>query len=297
MGRRHRLQERAFCAFRLVGLIEPSAIGRAVTQAADTALERALKRDRLLVMVGLFVVVLLAAIYTVLGIGMSMSAITMTKMAIEMPGMMMATSDWTPRYVLLIFLMWWVMMIAMMVPSAAPTVLLYANIARKNKRAEKPYASTSVFLSGYLIMWGCFSLAATFLQWSFVSIGQMSGMMEITYTPVAAALLFAAGLYQVSPLKRACLRHCQHPLIFFMHNWKPGSLGALRMGMQHGWFCLGCCWALMALLFIGGIMNLLWIAALAVFVGLEKLAANRPWLTKLSAVTLVAASVAMAFSQ
>jgi len=268
-----------------------------VASAADTALERALKRDRLLVMVGLFVVVLLATIYTVLGIGMSMSAITMTKMAIEMPGMMMVTADWTPRYVLLVFLMWWVMMAAMMVPSAAPTVLLYANLVRKNKRADKPYASTSIFLSGYLFIWGCFSLAATMLQWSLVSIGQMSGMMEITYTPVAAVLLLAAGLYQVSPIKQACLRHCQHPLIFFMHNWKSGNSGALRMGIQNGWFCLGCCWALMALLFVGGVMNLLWIAAVALFVGLEKLAANRPWLTKLSSVALVAASVTVAFTQ
>ena len=121
--------------------------------------------------------------------------------------------------------------------------------------------------------------------------------MEITYTPVAAVLLLAAGLYQVSPIKQACLRHCQHPLIFFMHNWKSGNSGALRMGIQNGWFCLGCCWALMALLFVGGIMNLLWIAAVALFVGLEKLAANRPWLTKLSSVALVGASVTVAFTQ
>lgn len=260
---------------------------------AGTALERSLKRDRHIVMAGLAVVVVLSAIYTVLGVGMPMSAISMTRMAIEMPGMMMASAEWTPGYAFLVFLMWWVMMIAMMVPSAAAMVLLYANLVRKNKKADRPYASVTVFLSGYLIVWGGFSLFATALQWSLVSIGQMSGMMEVTYAPVAAALLVAAGLYQVSPLKQACLRHCQNPVIFFMHNWKYGTLGALRMGIQNGWFCLGCCWVLMALLFVGGVMNLLWIAAIALFVGLEKLAADRPWLSRLSSIVLISGGLVL----
>ncbi|MEW9922545.1 DUF2182 domain-containing protein, partial [Marimonas sp. MJW-29] len=136
----------------------------------------------------------------------------MTQMAIEMPGMMMAPVEWTPGYTLMIFIMWWVMMIAMMVPSAAPTVLFYAALARKNNNSNKPYAAVSIFLSGYLLVWGLFSLAATAGQWSLVSIGQMSGMMELTQAPLAGALLLAAGLYQVSPLKQACLRHCQHPV-------------------------------------------------------------------------------------
>jgi predicted metal-binding membrane protein len=246
------------------------------------------------VIVGLGAVVALAVAYTVLGIGMPMSAVTMTAMAIEMPGMMMASADWTPQYAFLVFLMWWIMMIAMMVPSAAPTVLFYASLARKNNKAEKPYAAASVFLLGYLIVWGVFSLVSTVLQWSLVTIGQMSGMMEITSVPVAAGLLIVAGLYQISPLKQACLRHCQHPLVFFMHNWKSGTSGALRMGMHNGWFCLGCCWILMGLLFVGGVMNLLWIAALAFFVGLEKLAAGLPWLSKLSSVALIVGGMALA---
>ncbi|WP_176828002.1 DUF2182 domain-containing protein [Ruegeria marina] len=250
-------------------------------------MDRILKRDRLIVAVGLALVVVLAAVYTVMGAGMPMSAITMTQMAIEMPGMMMASTDWTPRYGLLVFLMWWVMMIAMMVPSAAPTVLLYTGLVRKNKNTERPYASVSVFLSGYLIVWGAFSFGATVLQWALVSIGHLSGMMELTKAPVAGMLMMAAGIYQVSSLKQACLRHCQHPLIFFMHNWKSGTYGALRMGMQNGYFCLGCCWVLMALLFVGGVMNLLWIAALALFVGFEKLAVDRPWLTKISSIALI----------
>nr|WP_302477866.1 DUF2182 domain-containing protein [Ruegeria arenilitoris] len=192
--------------------------------------------------------------------------------------------------------MWWVMMIAMMVPSAAPTVLFYAALARKNKNANKPYAAVSIFLAGYLLVWGFFSLVSTVVQWSLVSIGQMSGMMEITQAPLAGALLVLAGLYQVSPLKQACLRHCQHPVIFFMHNWKSGGWGALRMGMQNGWFCLGCCWVLMALLFVGGVMNLLWIAALAIFVGIEKLATGLPWLSMLSAVALILGGLALALA-
>lgn len=267
-----------------------------MTKANGTALERSLKRDRLIVIGGLSVVVALASIYTVLGVGMSMSAITMTQMAIEMPGMMMAPFDWTPGYMLMVFLMWWVMMIAMMVPSAAPTVLFYAALERKNKNSNKTYAAVSIFLSGYLLVWGLFSLAATAVQWSLVSIGQMSGMMEITQKPLAGALLLAAGLYQVSPLKQACLRHCQHPVMFFMHNWKSGRLGALRMGMQNGWFCLGCCWVLMALLFVGGVMNLLWIASLAIFVGMEKLATGLPRLSMLSTVALILGGLTLAFS-
>jgi len=264
---------------------------------ATTSLERTLRRDRLIVIVSLVSVVAFAAVYTVLGIGMSMSAATMTRMAITMPGMAMASADWTPQYALLVFLMWWVMMIAMMVPSAAPTVLLYANLARKGKEANKPYAPAYVFLLGYLVVWAGFSLAATLLQWLLVSVGQISGMMEITHAPLAAALLVAAGLYQLSPLKQACLRHCQHPLMFLMNNWKPGNIGAFRMGMQNGFFCLGCCWVLMALLFVGGVMNLLWIAGLAIFVGVEKLAGNHKWIMALSSLLLVAAGLAVAIDR
>jgi predicted metal-binding membrane protein len=252
-----------------------------------TTLEQALSRDRLIVMIGLGAVVGLSAFYTVMGFGMSMSAVEMTWMALKMPGMEMASMSWTASHALLIFLMWWLMMIAMMVPSAAPTVLLYARLVRERKRTRAPYGAASAFLAGYLIVWAVFSLGAMALQWSFVAAGSMSGMMELTYRPLAAALLIGGGLYQLSPLKNACLRHCQHPLVFLMHNWKPGMAGALRMGIRNGWFCLGCCWVLMALLFVGGIMNLLWIAGLAIFVGMEKLAADRPWLTKISALALL----------
>lgn len=265
-----------------------------MTPADATILEGTLRRDRLILSAGLVVVVALAALYTVLGIGMSMSAISMTRMAIEMPGMMMAPGDWTPTYAVLVFFMWWIMMIAMMVPSVAPTVLLYARLVRGNEMKERPYAPVSAFLAGYLVVWAGFSLAATAAQWSLVSLGKMSGMMELTYPPIAVALLATAGVYQVSPLKHACLHHCKHPLFFLMQNLKPGSVGALRMGLQNGFYCLGCCWILMALLFVGGIMNLFWIAALALFVGLEKLTAHSLWLTRISGTALIAAGLVVA---
>lgn len=256
-----------------------------------TALERVLRRDRLIVMAGLATIVVVAVAYTVAGVGMPMSALTMTQMAVEMPGMMMAPAAWTPAHALLIALMWWVMMIAMMVPSAAPTVMLYASLVRRSRKPRSPYGAASVFLAGYLIVWAGFSLVATGVQWALVSTGWMNGMMEVTPVPLAAGLLVAAGLYQVSPLKQACLRYCQHPLTFILHNWLRGHAGALRMGLRHGVFCLGCCWVLMVLLFVGGVMNLLWIAGLALYVAAERLGPRRPWLTRSSAAVLVAAGL------
>ncbi len=261
---------------------------------AATPLEAVFKRDRLIVMAGLAVVVLVAAWYTVAGIGMSMSALTMTRMAIEMPGMMMAMAEWSLPYAVLVFLMWWVMMVAMMVPSAAPAILIYAGAARKDKGVDRPLLATTAFLAGYLAAWAGFSVVATSLQWGLERIGVVTGMMGIGSPLMAGLVLIAAGLYQLTPLKQACLRHCQHPLFFLMHHWKPGTGGAFRMGIEHGGYCLGCCWFLMALLFVGGIMNLLWIAGLAVLVGIEKAAAGRPRVTTLTGAALTVAGVWMA---
>jgi len=244
-----------------------------------TPLERLLRRDRWIVLAGIGAVVLLAAVYTVAGVGMEMSALTMTRMAIEMPGMAMMPAQWSPGYALAVFLMWWVMMVAMMVPSAAPAILLYATGARKRAGGRAPYGTTAGFVLGYLAVWGAFSAVATALQWGLATAGAVTGMMQLASGAVAGAVLIAAGLYQLTPLKAACLKHCQHPLLFLLHHWRPGAAGAFRMGLEHGAFCLGCCWFLMALLFVGGIMNLIWIAGLALYVGLEKVAADRRWVT------------------
>jgi predicted metal-binding membrane protein len=253
---------------------------------ATSRLEQILRRDRLLVLLALAAVVVLAAAYTVAGIGMDMSALTMTRMAIEMPGMMMQPAQWSAGYAAVMFLMWWVMMIAMMVPSATPAILLYASVARKQPNHPAPFLATFIFLSGYLVAWAFFSLVATALQWALEKAGIITGMMEIGAPVFAGSILMAAGLYQLTPLKQACLRHCQHPVLFVMHHWRPGRTGAFEMGLRHGVHCLGCCWLLMALLFVGGVMNLLWIAGIAIYVGVEKLAGRWRLLPDVAALVL-----------
>lgn len=260
------------------------------------SLEAMLRRDRLLVAAGLTLVVLLAAFYTAAGVGMNMSALTMTRMAVAMPGMAMQPAAWSAGYALVVFLMWWVMMIAMMVPSAAPMVLIHAAIGRRQETAGRSLAATTLFLGGYLVVWALFSVAATALQWLLQSLGVVTGMMEIASPAIAGGVLIAAGLYQFTPLKQACLKHCQHPLMFIAHHWRPGPGGAFRMGAVHGGYCLGCCWFLMAVLFVGGIMNLIWIAGIAIYVGVEKFTAGHRWLPAVTGSAMTAAGIGLLVS-
>lgn len=190
----------------------------------------------------------------------------------DMAGMSMAPvlEPWTPRDAALMFAMWWVMMVGMMLPGAAPMTLTFATVNRRRRERGSPYVPTALFVAGYFLAWAAFSLAATAAQWALERAALMTPMMRIS-SPLLGALLFvAAGLYQLTPLKHACLRRCRTPLSFVLQHWRDGTGGALRMGAEHGGFCLGCCALLMALLFAGGIMNLLWVAAIAVFVLLEK---------------------------
>jgi predicted metal-binding membrane protein len=185
----------------------------------------------------------------------------------------MATpARWDLGYASLMVSMWWVMMIAMMVPSAAPMILLYAAVARRQReKGADVFLPTGVFAWGYVAVWGFFSVIAAALQWGFEAAGVLAPMMmNSTSVLFAAAILVAAGLYQITPAKQACLRHCRGPISFLVGRWRPGRWGAFRMGAEHGAYCLGCCWALMTLLFFGGVMNLYWIAGLAVMVLLEK---------------------------
>jgi predicted metal-binding membrane protein len=255
-------------------------------------LESMLKRDRMVVMISLALVVVVAAAYTLAGVGMNMSALTMTRMAIEMPGMAMQPVGWTAVYALVVFLMWCVMMVAMMLPSATPLVLIHAAMGRKHEKA-RPLGATAFFVTGYLTVWMAFSLVATAAQWGLESLGIVTGMMELASPVIAGLVLISAGLYQLTPLKGACLKHCQHPLTFIIQHWRPGKAGAFRMGLVHGSYCLGCCLFLMALLFVGGIMNLIWIAGIAVYVGIEKFAVGHRWLTIATGVTLTAAGLLM----
>jgi predicted metal-binding membrane protein len=243
-------------------------------RAPGGAVESLLRRDGLIVAGAMSVLVLIAALYTVFGLGMNMSAIEMTRMAgrVGEPMAMAMQPRWTAGYALLVFLMWWVMMIAMMTPSASPFVLLFAAVKRTGPEADRAALHSGLLLAGYLAGWAAFSAAATLVQWTAESAGLASGaMMTLDGRWLAALVLIAAGLYQFTPVKSACLRHCRAPGQFLAEHRRPGAWGAFRMGTEHGAYCLGCCWALMALLFVGGIMNLVWIAGLTVYVLIEKL--------------------------
>lgn len=198
----------------------------------------------------------------------------------------------TPHYLAFTVAMWVVMMIGMMVPSAAPTVLLFDRISR-NPPNNGSSARTASFLSGYLVVWGAFSIVATLVQIELISLGWIDDMGVTTGHMGAAALLLAVGIYQWLPAKRACLAHCQSPVDFLVREYRPGHAGALRMGMRHGLYCLGCCWALMLLLFVGGVMNLLLVAAIAGLVFAEKVIARGRWLRELIGAGAILGAVAL----
>jgi len=185
-----------------------------------------------------------------------------------------------------------VMMVAMMLPSAAPMVLLFAAISRKQREAGKPFVPTVIFLAGYLAVWGLFSVLATGAQWGLEAAG-FAPMTSGAGARLGGAILIAAGLYQLTPLKQACLSHCRSPILFLTSHWRPCRAGAWRMGLAHGAYCLGCCWFLMALLFVGGIMNVIWIAALALYVLFEKIVPAGHWLAYAAGAALSLGGIAM----
>jgi predicted metal-binding membrane protein len=265
-----------------------------LTVSDTTILEAALRRDRWIVVTALVAVILVAWIWIVLGAGTGTSAVAMTQMA-RIPDMdaMMERAAWTPAYAGLIFAMWWAMMVAMMLPSATPMLLLFARVNRSQKAKHRPYVPTGIFAAGYLTAWVGFSLIAAGLQWGLEQLDLLGPMMTATNYWLGGTILLAAGLWQLTPLKGVCLRHCRSPLGFLAQQWRPGRLGAFRMGLEHGAYCLGCCWFLMSLLFFGGIMNLFWIAGLALFVLLEKTIPMGRWFGRIAGVGFAAWGVLM----
>ena len=284
--------------------------------ASAGGIERILKRDRLVVIAALSVIIVASWAYVLAGAGMGMSAFEMSSlsmalgqsagmpmaqgmgsMANAMGGAMQAMATpvaWTTDYAVLMFFMWWIMMIAMMLPSAAPMVLLHAAVTRKSslQAASRgaPWA-TATFTVGYLAAWAAFSTVAVVLQWRFEKAGVLSPMMlNSTNALFAAAILLFAGIYQLTPLKQACLKHCRGPVEFLTRHWRPGAGGAFVMGLHHGAFCLGCCWGLMAILFFGGIMNLYWIIGLALLVLAEKALPRGPWIGRITGIALLVGS-------
>jgi predicted metal-binding membrane protein len=233
--------------------------------ALDRVIETALRRDRAILVVSLCALAAIAWLYL-----WREADIMDRMMAGELPMAMQPTAA-SAVTLLLAFLMWAVMMVGMMLPSAAPMILFYAAMVRRNSERGTQLPAAWIFTAGYLLVWTAFSMAATGLQVLFEALSVASSMMEVSSRWLAGGLLVVAGIWQWSPLKEACLAKCRSPLHFIAGHWHTGRTGALRMGTIHGLYCLGCCWALMLLLFVGGVMNLLWVALISAFVLVEKL--------------------------
>lgn len=245
------------------------------------ALEIILRRDRLVVAASLAGLTALSWAYLLwLAAGMHMDS-----------GMVMAPAyqPWGATRFAFMFAMWAVMMVGMMTPSASPMILLYARVGRQARRRGRSLAATGYFAGGYLLTWTVFSLAATAGQWLLEYSLLLSPRMSSTSGVFSGMVLIGAGIYQWSSLKEACLRHCQSPLVFIQRHggFRPDAIGSLRTGFRHGLYCIGCCWAIMALLFVGGVMNILWIALIAGFVLLEKILPSAQWLPSGAGVVMV----------
>lgn len=201
-----------------------------------------------------------------------------------MAGMLM---PWSLADALLMFAMWVVMMIGMMLPSALPMLLIYQQMLRKRMPTAQRHLALLLFCSAYGLVWTGFALGATALQWALEQLALLSPGMRSSSTALGAGLLLVAGVYQWLPSKAVCLEHCRGPLHFLLGYWRPGVLGGWRMGLAHGAYCLGCCWALMGLLFVVGVMNLLWVAVIGAFVLLEKNLPHGLWLGRLCGLLLL----------
>lgn len=192
----------------------------------------------------------------------------------------------------LTFAMWTVMMVGMMLPSASRTILLYGTLVRKNGERGTVLPGVWIFTSGYVVVWTAFSLLATILQVALEQMSLVTPMMVSANKAMSAAILIAAGIYQWLPFKEVCLSKCQNPLQFLVARWRPGAGGAFRMGAENGVYCVGCCWAIMLLLFVAGVMNLIWVALITAFVFIEKLRPGK-LASGIAGVVLVLAGIAL----
>jgi len=254
---------------------------------SDTALAGVLRRDRAVVLAALIVLAALAWAY-VLWLAHDMAMPT----AIPMGTMVApAVRAWSAADFGFTFAMWAVMMVGMMTPAAAPMILIYARVARQAAGQGQVFASTGWFAAGYLLAWVAFSALAALAQGALIDAALITPMLAGASRYFGGALLIAAGLYQWTPLKDACLNACRAPLDFIMRHggFKPQAHRALMLGLRHGLYCVACCWALMALLFVGGVMNVLWIAGLAIFVLLERVLPGGRLVARIGGAVLIAA--------
>jgi predicted metal-binding membrane protein len=265
----------------------------------DSTLEIVLRRDRLVVAGALGVIAALAWCYVLwLAADMDMGGMDMTGFRMIPAGMGImapANAPWRAIEFVFVFAMWAVMMVGMMAPSAAPMILMYARVGRDGRSAGKPLAATGWFAAGYFLAWISFSLAATFVQWGFERTALLDSRMASASNLLGGTVLIAAGVYQWTPLKDVCLVQCRTPFQFLIrHGGFRGDVpGCLLLGLRHGAYCVGCCWVLMALLFVGGVMNVLWIAALALLVLAEKLTPFGRWVGRAAGIAFVAAGAWM----
>jgi predicted metal-binding membrane protein len=269
---------------------EPPVLPRATAafQGGGAApLDHLLRRDRQVAIAALAAVIILAWAHVLHGAGMDMG---------EAMAGAAAPMAWSPAHAAVVALMWALMMLAMMLPSAAPMILLHATVSRRRDPARGGLRAL-LFALGYAAAWTGFALAATAVQWGLERAALLTPAMATGSAVLASLLFLGAGIYQFTPLKRACLRHCRSPLEFLAGHWRAGAAGAFAMGGRHGAYCIGCCWAAMALLFAGGVMNLAWIAGLALLVLAEKLLPGGPLAGRVVGATLIlwgAAGLAMA---
>jgi len=236
-------------------------------------LEEALRRDRIVTATGLAVLAAFAWAYVAKAAAPTGHA--GMAMAMAMPGLAWLIG------------MWVIMMVAMMLPSAAPVILLFSAISRRRRQQGVPAAPVAVFVGGYLLVWTVYAALAAGVQWELHRRLLLSPAMASASPVVTGGLLVGAGLYQWLPIKGACLSQCRSPLGFFSSEWREGVGGALWMGMRHGTFCLGCCWLLMALLFVAGVMNLPWVVALAGLVLVEKVVPGGMWVGRVAGLAMV----------
>lgn len=229
-----------------------------MTESTSISLQQ---RDQILISGSLALIVILAWLYLII-LNLNMP---------DMTGMTMGIHEWMPADFIMMLLMWIVMMVGMMVPSAMRSVLIYSRIVSKARASGRAIAPTYLFVTGYVVIWSLFSIVATLFQWLLEHLALVSTMMVSSSSYLGATLLICAGIYQLTPLKDVCLKHCQSPTQFISSHYKKGSFGAFQLGIKHGAYCLGCCWVLMGLLFIGGVMNMIWILAISLFVLFEKL--------------------------
>jgi predicted metal-binding membrane protein len=261
-------------------LIKASRSEKLADMETHGPLEELLKRDRRIILAGLSLVSLLAWAYMLdlaagmhssMGMGAAIKDASMPKM-----------NAWSITDFLFTFIMWAVMMVAMMIPSAAPTILMFSKFKRQRHKTRNPYRPTGLFILGYLAVWTGYSLLATLAQWGMFSAAMLSSLMGQVGTLMGGAILLVAGIFQQTSLKNACLNHCRTPVSFLLEDWREGGWGAFLMGLEHGSFCTVCCWALMTLMFVAGVMNVFWMALIAVLILVEKLMPAGDWFGRLA---------------